>query len=61
MFRTLYVFVVLSLDRRRIVHFNVTYNPTAEWTALQLIQAFPYDTAPRYLICPQGAAKKKTP
>jgi len=50
MFRTLYVFVVLSLDRRRIVHFNVTYNPTAEWTALQLNLAFPYDTAPKYLI-----------
>lgn len=50
MFRTLYVFVVLSLDRRRIVHINVTYNPTAEWTALQLRQAFPFETAPRFLI-----------
>ena len=50
MFRTLYVFVVLSLDRRRIVHLNVTYNPTAEWTALQLRQAFPFETAPRFLI-----------
>ncbi len=46
-FRTLYVFLVLSLDRRRIIHFNVTRNPTAEWTSLQLIQAFPFDTAPR--------------
>lgn len=50
MFRTLYVFVVLSLDRRRIVHVNVTYNPTAEWTARQLYQAFPFDSAPKYLI-----------
>jgi len=50
MFRTLYVFVVLSLDRRHIIHFNVTYNPTAEWTALQLNLAFPFDTAPKYLI-----------
>ena len=49
-FRTLYVFLVLSLDRRRIVHFNVTASPTAAWTSLQLIQAFPFDTAPRYLI-----------
>jgi transposase InsO family protein len=49
-FRTLYVFVALSLDRRRIVHLNVTESPTAEWTSLQLIQAFPFDTAPRFLI-----------
>ena len=49
-FLVLYVFVVLSLDRRRIVHFNVTDSPTAEWTALQLVQAFPFDTAPRYVI-----------
>lgn len=50
MFRTLYVFVVLSLDRRRIIHINVTYHPTAEWTAMQLLQAFPFETASRYLI-----------
>lgn len=50
MFRNLYVFVILSLNRRRVVHFNVTYNPTAEWTALQIIQAFPFDTAPRFII-----------
>jgi transposase InsO family protein len=49
-FKTLFVFLVLSLDRRRIIHFNVTRNPTAEWTSQQLIQAFPFDTAPRYLI-----------
>ena len=46
-FKTLYVFLVLSLDRRRIVHFNVTANPTAAWTSLQLIQAFPFDSSPR--------------
>jgi len=50
MFQTLYVFVVLSLDRRRIVHLNVTRHPTTEWTALQLHQAFPFDEAPRFLI-----------
>jgi putative transposase len=49
-FKTLYVFVILSLERRRVIHFNITTNPTAEWTSLQLTQAFPFDSAPRYLI-----------
>jgi len=49
-FKTLSVFVVLSLDRRKILHVNVTTRPTAYWTALQLYQAFPFDTAPRFLV-----------
>ena len=49
-FKTLYVFVVLSLDRRRVLHFNVTDSPTAAWTSRQIVQAFPFDTAPRFLI-----------
>jgi len=49
-YKTLYVFLILSLDRRRVIHFNVTSNPTADWTSLQLIQAYPFDTSPRYLI-----------
>ncbi|MCP4290854.1 MAG: transposase [bacterium] len=49
-FRTLFVFVILSLERRRVIHFNITTNPTAEWTSMQLTQAFPFDSAPRYLI-----------
>jgi len=49
-FKVLFVFVVLSHERRRVLHFNVTRNPTAEWTAQQLVNAFPYDTAPRYLL-----------
>ena len=49
-FRVLYVFVVLRHDRRRVVHFNVTTNPYAEWTAQQIINAFPYEEAPRFLI-----------
>jgi putative transposase len=49
-FRLLYVFVVLAHDRRRVVHFNVTEHPTAEWTAAQIVQAFPWDKAPRYLL-----------
>src|SRR3982751_3259258 len=49
-FQILYVFLVLAHERRRIVHFAVTAHPTAEWTAHQLREAFPWDTAPRYLL-----------
>jgi len=49
-FRVLYVFVILCHERREIVHFNATYHPSAEWTAQQLVEAFPFDTAPRYLL-----------
>jgi len=49
-FQILYVLIVLAHERRRIVHFNVTAHPTAQWTAQQMVEAFPFDTAPRYLI-----------
>jgi len=49
-FGLLFGFVVLLHQRRRVVHFNVTSNPTAAWTAQQVIEAFPWDTAPRYMI-----------
>jgi transposase InsO family protein len=49
-FQVLYVFLVLAHERRRILHFNVTAHPTAEWTAQQLRNAFPWDSAPRYLL-----------
>jgi len=49
-FRVLYVFIVLRHDRRQVVHFNVTTNPYAEWAAQQIINAFPYEEAPRFLI-----------
>jgi len=49
-FRVLFVFIVLAHDRRRIVHFNVTEHPTAQWAAQQIVEAFPFDTAPSYLI-----------
>lgn len=49
-FQLLFVFVVLSHARRRVVHFNATENPTAEWTTQQVIEAFPWDTAPRNLL-----------
>jgi putative transposase len=50
-FEILYVFLVLAHERRRIVHFAVTAHPTAEWTAQQLREAFPWDSAPHYLLC----------
>ena len=49
-FRNLYCFIILLHDRRHVIHFNVTAHPTAEWTARQLIEAFPEDSAPRYLL-----------
>ena len=48
--RILFVFVVLAHDRRRVLHFNVTEHPTAAWTAQQIVDAFPEDSAPSYLI-----------
>ena len=49
-FRLLYALIVLSLDRRRVVHFEVTPNPTQDWLSRQMTEAFPWDTAPRYLL-----------
>ena len=49
-FQVLFVLVVLAHHRRRVVHFNVTEHPTAAWTAQQILEAFPEDTPPRYLI-----------
>jgi putative transposase len=49
-FRVLFVLVVLAHCRRRIVHFNVTEHPTAGWTGQQMVEAFPEDIAPRYLL-----------
>jgi transposase InsO family protein len=49
-FKVLFVFVVLAHYRRRVIHFNVTEHPTAEWSARQIVEAFPWDTAPRYLL-----------
>jgi transposase InsO family protein len=49
-FRILYVFVVLEQERRRVVRFNVTDGPSARWTGQQLVNAFPYDSAPKYVI-----------
>jgi transposase InsO family protein len=49
-FDLLYAFVIVRLDRRDLVWINVTANPTAEWVAHQITEAFPWDGAPRHLI-----------
>jgi hypothetical protein len=48
--RVLFVLVILAHHRRRVVHFNVTEHPTATWTAQQIVDAFPNDSAPAYLL-----------
>ena len=53
--RLLYGFFVIEHGRRHILHFNATYNPTSAWVIQQLREAFPYDTAPRYLVFDRDA------
>ena len=53
--RVLYGFFVIDHSRRRILHFNATFNPTAAWVIQQLREAFPFDTAPKYLIFDRDA------
>ena len=55
-FQILYVLIVLSHDRRKVVHFEVTENPTQDWLARQMTEAFPWDTAPRYLMRDRDAS-----
>ena len=49
-FRLLFVFIGLRHDRRELIYVNVTDHPTARWAARQLIEAFPEETAPKYLL-----------
>jgi putative transposase len=49
-FQVLFVLIVLAHHRRRVVHFGVTERPTAEWTAQQIVNAFPWHDAPGYLL-----------
>jgi hypothetical protein len=52
-FNPLYAFIIIRLDRRDLVWINVTTNPTAEWIARQITEAFPWNEAPRYLSLPK--------
>jgi hypothetical protein len=49
-FEILFVLVILAHDRRHVRHFNITTHPSAAWTAQQMVEAFPWDTAPAYLL-----------
>ncbi len=55
-FRRLYVMIILTHDRRKIVRFDVTRHPTAGWLSRQVTEAFPWDTAPRYLLRDRDAS-----
>ena len=55
-FKLLYGLVIPNPERRRLVLINVTANPTAEWIACQITEAFPWDRAPRYLIRDRDSA-----
>jgi putative transposase len=49
-FKLLFVLIVLAHSRRKVLHFNVTEHPTAQWTGQQIVEAFPWDSAPKYLL-----------
>jgi transposase InsO family protein len=55
-FRLLYVMVVLGHERRKVIHFDVTPNPTQVWLARQITEAFPWDTTPRFLLRDRDAS-----
>ena len=54
-FRVLYCFFIMGHDRRRILHFNVTKGPTALWIVQRLREAFPFESAPTFLIFDRDA------
>ncbi len=55
-FRLLFVMLILAHDRRKIVRFDVTQHPTAGWLSRQVTEAFPWDTAPRFLLRDRDAS-----
>jgi transposase InsO family protein len=59
-FRLLYALIVLGHDRRKVIHFEVTENPTQDWLARQMTEAFPWDAAPRYLLRDRDASYGQT-
>ncbi len=58
-FRLLFGLVIVNHDRRKIVHVAATYHPTSEWIARQIVEAFPWETAPDYLIRDRDSAYGK--
>src|SRR6202171_932437 len=59
-FQLLYALVVLDHERRKVIHFDVTRNPTQAWLARQITEAFPWDTAPRFLLRDRDASYGQT-
>jgi putative transposase len=59
-FQLLYALVVLGHERRKVIHFDVTQNPTQVWMARQITEAFPWDTAPRFLLRDRDASYGQT-
>jgi hypothetical protein len=55
-FRLLFVMLILAHDRRKVVRFDVTQHPAAGWLSRQVTEAFPWDTAPRYLLRDRDAS-----
>jgi putative transposase len=55
-FQHLYALIVLGYERRKVIHFDVTQNPTQVWLARQITEAFPWDTAPRFLLRDRDAS-----
>jgi len=49
-FTVLYAVIIIFHQRRKVIHFNVTEHPTEEWTAQQIVEACPWETAPKYLL-----------
>ncbi len=58
-FRLVFGLVILNHDRRKIVHVAATYHPKSEWIARQIVDAFPWETAPRYLLRDRDGAYGK--
>jgi Integrase core domain len=59
-FRILYALLVLGHERRKVIHFDVSQNPTQGWLARQITEAFPWDTAPRFLLRDRDASYGQT-
>jgi len=59
-FQLLYALVVFGHERRKVIHFDITQNPTQVWLARQITEAFPWDTAPRFLLRDRDASYGQT-